>query len=155
MVINTRILGEVEVDEEKIITFENGIIGFPNLTQFALVYDSEGEEGSDSKIKWLQSLQDGMLAIPVINPLLIVPDYNPTVEDEWLKPLGEFASEELVILTTITVPKDLTLMSINLKAPIVISAETKKACQIITEDEAPVKFYIYDLLNKNNREGEN
>lgn len=154
MVINTRILGEVEIDETKIITFEDGIIGFPNLTKFALVYDNEEEAGSESKIKWLQSLQDGMLAIPVINPLLMVSDYNPTVEDEWLTRLGDFAAEELVILTTITIPADLKQMSMNLKAPIVINAETKKACQIITEDDAPVKFYIYDLLNNNKKEGE-
>ena len=41
MVINTRIFGEVTVDDEKMIHFPNGIMGFPELQDFALIHDSE------------------------------------------------------------------------------------------------------------------
>ena len=37
MQINTKRFGEIEVNEEKIITFENGIIGFPQLQHFMLI----------------------------------------------------------------------------------------------------------------------
>ena len=46
MKINTRIFGEIEVEEDKIIHFVNGIVGFPELKEFALVFDEEkGDRG--------------------------------------------------------------------------------------------------------------
>ena len=41
MVINSRIFGEIEIDEKKIIFFGNGIVGFPELKNFVLVHDEE------------------------------------------------------------------------------------------------------------------
>lgn len=145
MTIETRIFGEVTIDDDKIIHFENGIIGFPDLTEFALIYDAD--EGNEAGIRWMQSLQEPNFAMPVMDPLLVKPDYNPEVEDELLKPIGGFDPEQLLVLVTVTVPKDLTKMSVNLKGPFVINADTRKACQIIIEDDLEVKFPIYDILN--------
>ena len=51
-------------------------------------------------------------------------------------------------MVTITVPGDLTKMSVNLKGPIIINAAERKACQVIVEGEGyPVKFPVYDILN--------
>ena len=52
MTIETRIFGEVTIDDDKIIHFENGIIGFPDLTDFALIYDAD--EGNEAGIRWMQ-----------------------------------------------------------------------------------------------------
>ena len=153
MKVNTRIFGEVEVEEEKLIQFANGIVGFPELKDFALIYDEE--KGTDSDVRWMQSIQEPNFAIPVIDPLSIKPDYNPVVEDELLNPVGEINPAELLVLVTITVPADITQMSINLRAPIIINAAVKKACQIIVEGEDyPVKFPIYEILQANKKVGE-
>lgn len=37
----TRLFGEIEIDESKIITFEDGIIGFPDMKKFTLIFDEE------------------------------------------------------------------------------------------------------------------
>ena len=154
MVITTKVFGEIEIDDAKIITFSGGIIGFPDLKKFTLLYDSEKTGG----IKWLQSLDEPAFAMPVMDPLAVKETYNPVVEDELLKPLGELNPEEILVLVTVTVPKDLTKMSVNLQAPIVLNAENKTGCQIIIENEGgefPVKFMIYDILqNKKERAGE-
>ncbi|MCQ2518569.1 MAG: flagellar assembly protein FliW [Lachnospiraceae bacterium] len=150
MVINTRHFNEVNVDEEKMIVFEGGIIGFPELQRFVLIHD---EEKNDGAIRWLQSVDEPQFAMPVIDPLAVKPDYNPQVEDEMLKRLGEFKEDDLLVLVTITVPSDLTKMTVNLKAPLVINSSSKKACQIIVEDYE-VKFPIYDIVKKNKKEGE-
>ena len=153
MKVNTRIFGEIEVDEEKLIQLANGIVGFPELKDFALIYDEE--KGTDSDVRWMQSIQEPNFAIPVIDPLTIKPDYNPVVEDELLNPVGEINPAELLVLVTITVPTDITKMSINLRAPIIINAAAKKACQIIVEGEYyPVKFPIYEILQANKKVGE-
>ena len=142
MVIKTRIFGEVTIDDSKMIHFPGGIVGFPDLKDFALIHDAE--QGNQAGIRWMQSVQEPEFAMPVVDPLVAKEDYNPVVDDELLKVIGN--SEDILVLVTITVPSDLTKMSVNLKAPIVINVEERKACQVVLEEDYPVKFYIYDIL---------
>ena len=146
MKINTKLFNEIEVDEDKLISFPQGIIGFPDLKDFLLVHDTE----SDGGIRWMQSIQEPAFAMPVIDPLIVMPEYNPRIEDDLLQPLGEMNEENTLVLVTITVPHDIENMTVNLKAPIVINGENRKANQIIVEDdEYQVKFPIYQLLKDN------
>ena len=147
MRVETRIFGVVDIAEDKIIRFPGGIVGFPDLTDFALVHDEEN--GPAGGIRWMQSLQETNFAMPVIDPLVVVADYNPTVEDELLKGIGELKTENTLVLVTITVPKDIKQMSVNLQAPFVINADTRMAAQVIVDsDKYPVRFPIYDILEK-------
>jgi flagellar assembly factor FliW len=153
MKITTRVFGEVEIDDSKIIRFEKGIIGFPELTDFALVHDAE--RGNNAGIRWLQSMQEPAFAMPVMDPLAVCDTYNPMVEDEILKPIGDIDNDDLLVLVTVTVPKDLKEMSVNLKAPIVVNVDSRKAVQIIVDsDEYKVKFPIYDILNERKKVSE-
>ena len=152
MKVNTRVFGEVDIEESKIIRFPGGIIGFPELTEFALIHDSE--KAGVCAVRWLQSLQEPAFAMPVVDPLAIKPDYNPEVEDELLKPIGTLDPEEILVLVTLTVPSDVTKMTVNLQAPIIVNAAEKKACQLIVDTEKyPVRFPIYDILQGFKKEG--
>ena len=145
MKIETKVFGEIEIDDEKIIHFPGGIIGFPDLTDFALVHDEEKGIGA---IHWMQSIQEPAFAIPVMDPLIVCPTYDPQVDDELLKPLGQLQGDDTLVMVTVTVPSDLTRMTVNLKGPVVINANTRKACQVIIEGEdCTVKFPVYDILN--------
>ncbi len=144
MTLQTKVFGEVTIEEEKIITFPGGIVGFPDLTQFALLHD---EEDGIETIHWLQSLQEPAFAMPVMDPLLVKEDYNPEVDDELLKILGDWEHDELLVLVTVTVPQELEKMTVNLKGPILINGKNRKACQVIVEgEEFKVKVPIYDIL---------
>lgn len=144
MTLQTKVFGEVTIEEEKIITFPGGIVGFPDLTQFALLHD---EEDGIETIHWLQSLQEPAFAMPVMDPLLVKEDYNPEVDDELLKILGDWEHDELLVFVTVTVPQELEKMTVNLKGPILINGKNRKACQVIVEgEEFKVKFPIYDIL---------
>ena len=126
MKVTTRVFGEIDIADDKIIHFQGG-----------------------SPVRWMQSLQEPNFAMPVMDPLAVCPDYNPVVEDEVLKPIGEFDPESVLVLVTLTVPKDVKKMSVNLQAPFVINADEKKACQIIVDSEKyPVRFPIYDIIKK-------
>ena len=124
MKVNTKVFGEVDIEESKILHFPHGIIGFPELTEFALIHDSEKE--GVCAVRWLQSMQEPAFAMPVMDPLAVKTDYNPEVEDELLKPLGVLNPEEILVLVTLSVPKEVTKMSVNLQAPIIVNAEEKK-----------------------------
>lgn len=144
MKLETRLFGEIEVAEEKRIHFTDGIIGFPDCKDFTLIYDEE--KGNRKNICWLQSLDESVFALPVLDPLLIKEDYNPAVEEELLHSLGNLTEENTFILVTVTVPEEIEELSVNLKAPIIINVDERKACQIIVEEDYPVKYKIYELL---------
>lgn len=153
MKADTRLFGKIEIEDEKILTFDQGIIGFPYMKHFALIFDVE--DGKEAKIKWLQSMDEECFAMPVMSPYELVPDYHPSVSDETWQTLGEIRDEDMLVLVTVTVPTDITQMSINLKAPVVVNLATNKASQVIVEDEYPVKYKIYDKIKDGKRkEGE-
>lgn len=153
MRVNTRIFGEIDIEEEKIITFEKGIIGFPDMKRFTLIHDEE--EGANAGIRYLQSLDEPAFAMPVMDPLVVAPDYNPEVEDELLKPLGEINPDSLFVLVTVSVPKEIEKMTVNLQAPLIFNADERKAVQIIVEgSEYKIKFPIYDILQERKKKAE-
>ena len=145
----TRLFGEIEIDESKIITFEDGIIGFPDMKKFTLIFDEEKEEKKGRpSISWLQSMDEPEIAFPVMDPLFVCETYNPSVEDELLKNLGTIKEDNLYVLVTVTVPQNIKELAVNLKAPIVINTDTRKASQIIVEDDLPVRYRIYEILEE-------
>lgn len=147
MLVNTKHFGEIDLDEEKIIHFEQGIVGFEEYKNYTLIYDIE--EGENHVISWLQCLDDAALALPVINPYLVKTDYDPRVEDELLKPLGEIKEDSLIVFTSLTVPSDVKKMTANLKAPFVINGDTKKGIQVIVENaDYAVKYNVYEAIQE-------
>ncbi len=150
MRVETRLFGEIDIEDNKIITFPNGLVGFPDMKKFTIIYDEEkpGKNG----IIWFQSLDEPQFAMPVMEPNAVVPDYNPTVNDELLTPLGKLTEDNLYVLVSVTVPKDITKMSVNLKGPIVINTDTLLANQIVVEDDVQVRFPIYEILKAKKEE---
>lgn len=147
MLVKTKYFGEIELAEDKVLTFENGILGFEDQKKYTILYDNEKE--TRPSISWLQSLETPSLALPIIHPDLVKEKYSPVVNEEELKPLGELKEENQVIFVTLTVPPDLTKMTVNLKAPIVINADTRKGCQVIAENaDYLVKFEVYKQFQK-------
>lgn len=153
MVAETKLFGTIDIEEEKILEFPMGIIGFENLKKFALIYDSEREERS--KISWLQSMEEPLLALPVISPYDIREEYNPIVEDELMKNIGDPADADVLIFVTMSIPSDLTKMTANMKAPIVINTVDRKAMQVIVENEDyEIKYNVYDAIERLKKAGE-
>lgn len=147
MVAKTKYFGEVDIEDEKILDFPGGIIGFENLKKFAIIYDSE--KGDKGAISWLQSMEEPALALPVINPLCVMDVYNPIVEDELLKPIGNPADEDLLILLALTVPNDIEKMTANKKAPFIINSKARKGAQLIADNsDYEIKFNVYEAVEK-------
>ena len=163
--VDTRWFGTVDIDDDKIITFDLGIIGFENCKKFTLIYDVD--KGDEASIMWLQSLDEPELALPMLKPELIKEDYDPIVEDEMLKALGSDIKEadladlekekvgesDLIVFCVLTVPADITKMTINFKAPIIVNADTLKGVQLIADNnDYEVRYPIYSILEE--RKGE-
>ena len=138
MKVDTRWFGTIDIDDEKIITFDLGVIGFEDCKKFTLIYDVD--KGDEASIMWLQSLDEPELALPMLKPELIKEDYDPIVEDE-------------IVFCVLTVPADITKMTINFKAPIIVNADTLKGVQLIADNnDYEVRYPIYSILEE--RKGE-
>lgn len=153
MKINTRVFGEVDIEESKIIAFPGGIVGFPDMTRFTLIHD---EEKDTKSIKWMQSVDEPTFAMPVMDPLYVCDNYNPVVDDELLAPIGDLSGENMLVLVTVSIPKgNLENMTVNLKGPIVINTDSRKAVQVIADgDTYSVKYPIFEILKKKKEEAE-
>ena len=144
MRVKTRLFGEIEISDDKIISLVNGLIGFPEMKKYTLIFDEEKKDRGN--IMWLQSLDEPDFAMPVMVPNKVKPDYSPVIDEEALKPLGEITNDNVYVLVTVRVPKDAKEASINLKAPIIINTDTNIGDQIIIDADEPLRFLIYDAL---------
>lgn len=151
MVVETKCFGTVEIDDSKIITFESGILGFEGYQKYTLIYDSVKNKKT---IMWLQSVEEKSLALPVIDPMIVDDKYSPVVEDSLLDAIGGVDENNMLILTVLTVPSDITKMTVNLKAPVVINTDTCKGVQLVADNEEyKVRQPVYDML-KARKDGE-
>lgn len=142
MIAETRLFGTIDIDDAKIILLENGMIGLPEMRQFALIFDEDKKKEKQKQIMWLQSMDDPETAFPVLQPELVKPDYVLTVNEELLKPLGEMQDEDAFILVTVTAAPKKEDTSVNLKAPLIINTGNNRGMQIIVENDYPVKYKI-------------
>lgn len=147
MKANTRLFGEIDIPEEKILQFDNGVLGFENCKKFTIIYDTSKE--SETSISWLQCMDEPELAFPIINPFFVMDDYNPVVETELLTGLGELNDDNTLLFVLVNIKSDITKLTANMKAPVIINSDTRKGAQAIAENqEYQIKYNIYDLVQK-------
>ncbi|MCD6551513.1 flagellar assembly protein FliW [Thermotoga sp.] len=129
MVYSTK-LGEMEIADDQIFAFEEGIPGFEHLRRFALVFPEE-----TFPIGWLLSLEDSQIGLPVVDPKLVRPDYDPKVSPSDLEKLGAPNQDELLFFCVLTIPPGKPEeATINLRAPIIIEQKKKRGIQVILEN---------------------
>lgn len=127
--VNTVRFGEIEVEEDKIVHFENGIPAFEEEHEFLIIpYDEE------SPYVFLQSLSTPDLAFLMTIPFVFFPDYEFEIDDETLAKLGIRNQEELLIYVLLTLPGGkVGDMTANLMAPVVINTTNMQARQVVLD----------------------
>lgn len=133
MEIDTRSFGKIEIPEEEIINFPNGILAFEEYKRFVVL-----SEKDDSAFHWLQSIDDPNLAFLVIEPSDVMSDYQPAVLTSEIEVLFENpGQEEMKLYCICTIPENHPeKMTINLQGPLIINIRKKLGGQFISNDEA-------------------
>lgn len=121
--------GEIQYVKEDLITFSDGLFGFSDLTDYLLICLDE----EDSSLLILQSVQKPEISFAVVNPILLCPDYAPSLTPEELASLGADDSEDLSYYVICVVQKNFTDTTVNLKCPLAIHPQTLKGMQVILE----------------------
>ncbi len=150
MLLNTKNFGQIEIDENKILTFEDGLPGFLDCIHYILLTNDDKEQ---RPIWWLQCTDKGNVAFPVLNTFAVLENYRPEVDDETLALLGEFKnSDELIVCNVLVVPQDINNITVNLKAPIIININTKRGMQIeVRNKEYTVRHNLYQEIEKSKK----
>ncbi len=144
MLLNTFRFGEVEVDEDKILEFRDGIFGFESLHRYALLSNEEIEP-----FHWLQSVDDADIALAVLDPFIVFPEYKPMVPESVFEELemGEQDDADPLLLTVSVIPIEIKRMTTNLMSPIIINSKKRLARQIILDSgDFDARQAIYDRL---------
>lgn len=150
MKVNTRIFGEVEVSEDKIIDFPHGLVAFHETRQYCIL--ESGEERSP--FCWLQSVERPELAFVIINPFLFKADYDFELSEENEEELEVRGPEDIAVFSITVIPGDIRKMSANLLAPVIINTRTRKGKQIILQDKRySTRHYILEEMQKSYGEG--
>ncbi len=124
MKIQTKQFGELEFNEDKIIKFESGLIGFEELKDYLLLKED------DDIFFWLNSIDEPEIAFPLIGTSLLDDNYP-----------SENTNEAFAVVTLNSDPRKIT---VNLKAPVYIDQEEKVGHQkILDTDKYSVDYNLF------------
>ncbi len=138
MKIETKRFGIVEIDEENIIEFPYGILGFPDKKKYVILADRD-----NSPFFWMQSVEQADFALVVTNPLWFYPEYKVKVHRSELEDIKLQDLSKGEIWTFVTIRSNPFVVSVNLKGPILINKEIGLAKQlVINSDEYPIRYEI-------------
>lgn len=148
MQVTTKNNGIVNVEENKIVYFPDGILGFEKNKMFALI-ESEYEPFIN-----LQSVDDKNLSFLMVDPFLICPNYEVDIDDESLNKLETSSPEDIIIMTIVTIPSDSSNVTANFLGPIVINRKNNLCMQYILQDNRwTTKFDVIKALKNQSAAG--
>ncbi len=144
MRIETARFGSIDVNEEHLIHFRDGIIGFSTLKQYVLI-----ESPSMPLVLWLQSTERPGVAFPLIEPYFFRRDYKVSLSEADKSSIKFEEGDRTKVFDVLTIPEDMTKMTVNLKAPIVVNLDKSAASQVILQDKTlEVRASAHEAFNK-------
>ena len=127
--INTVRFGELNIQEDKIFHFADGLPAFEDEHRFIILPFDD-----DSPYSFLQSVETPELAFLMTVPFVFFPDYEFVLEDDVMAALAIKGSEDMQVYTLVTIPGgNIKEMTANLMAPVVINKETREAKQVVLD----------------------
>ena len=141
MKVLTKAYGEMEIEDRQLINFPNGLLGFEELREFALL------DAAQPPFYWLQSLERVEVAFVLIDPFFFRPDYTPDVDAAEMEEVNIASEEDLLVLSIVTIPANSSQMTANLQGPVLLNRRTHIGRQSIsTNPRWGVRHVIVDEL---------
>lgn len=127
--VNTLNFGEIEVEEDKVITFTQGIPGFEDLHRYTII-----DLGEEIPFSYLQSLEEGNMALLVTNPFGFYADYEFQLSEAIKEELDITGQDEVVVICVVSIKDSMTDATVNLLAPLIINRKAALGKQVILHD---------------------
>jgi flagellar assembly factor FliW len=142
VIVKTGRFEQLTIDDGDVITIPAGVLGFPEYTRFCLV-----DPADETLILWLQSLDNPDIAFPLLEPKIFKNDYSVRLSAAELRELKLENVNQSAVFSILTIPADVTQMTANLKAPIVINLRENIAKQVVLqENEYSIKSLMFKEL---------
>lgn len=143
MILKTVKFGEVEVNEDLIFNFIEPLLGYEELKKFAII-----DHQPESPFKWLQSIENMDVALPVTIPAYFGIDYKFYLPEEKAKKLCIKDSESILTLNIVNIPHgNPKSTTVNLAGPVVINIENKNAIQLVlVNPDYSVKHKLFEEI---------
>lgn len=129
MLINTTNFGEIEIQSDKVIMFDQGLPGFEDQKEFVLVNNNDTEE--PVPFMWLQATHDPSLALVVTIPFLLRPDFEMEIPEEVTKELDITDPGDVAVYSIVKIQDKVENMTFNLLGPIVVNGKNHKGKQVV------------------------
>lgn len=126
MKIDTKYHGELQIDENEIITFANGIPGFLEEKEFVIL-----PFGEETGISIMQAVENSQLAFVVTDPFFFFKDYDFTIDDQVVEQLQLESEKDVTVYVILTVQDPFEKTTANLQAPVVINHKKQLGKQVI------------------------
>lgn len=140
MKVNSLFFGDLNIEEEEILVFTQGIPGFETLTKFTIIKPDD-----TLPIYYFQSLEEGAIAFLVTDPFLVLKDYDFELSSSTQEELKIEKIEDVAVRVVVTITS--SQMNVNLLAPIIINPNQRLAKQIILhESNYKIKHELKWLL---------
>lgn len=131
MKVNTNRFGVITISAEEIVRFPEGLLGFRDYKRYVLM-----EPGEIAPFKWLQSVDEGLLAFVVIEPLFLIDEYDIEISGECASELKLVSPSDANIYAIVTIAEAPKKATANLQAPIIMNSECRIAKQVILIDSS-------------------
>ena len=139
MLVQSTRFGELEVAEEQIMDFPEGLLGFPDEKKFALM-----EYKPESPFYILQSMADPDLTFLMINPFAFFNDYDFHMDDALMAEIGLTADNPPTVFNIATVRDKIQSMTVNLAGPVLVNIRDRKAAQwVIEKTQFPTRYPLF------------
>ncbi len=122
---DTTRFGMIEVEEDRVINFPEGLLGFQGLSRYILL------DYKDTTLKWLQAVDDPDIAFIVSEPSLIDPNVSIEPDFTTKRFLEIEKSEDLAVLVIIRVKAG--KIAANFGGPIFLNAAIMKGIQVVLD----------------------
>ena len=117
--------GELKVDEEKIIHFPHGLLGFGAVKRYILL------DYEETPVRWLQAVDDPDVAFIVMDPTVLAQDCSIAIDDAMRKALQLEEEDDLAILTIVRVEAGKVIA--NFKGPLLFNSRLKIGLQAVLD----------------------
>ena len=128
MQINTSRFGSVNVEEDALISFPLGLIGYETHTRFALVAAKHNDG-----FYWLQAIDDPEVAFLVTDPDAFFKDYDVPIREETQQDLNLTDTKDGRILVICNRSGD--WLTGNLMGPLVINMAARMGEQVVLTEK--------------------
>jgi len=125
-VLRTDLFGALDISDNDLIEFSDGLLGFPECRSWALL------RGTKDGSAWLQSADHSALVFLLVDPFVFFEGFAAELSDGELRRLRAKDAGEIAVFTIVTLPGpgEPTCYA-NLQGPVVVNIAAHRGIQVV------------------------